>query len=196
MQEKQHPTGCEIIIAGLDGIKFLYRCHAQLGLEWVIHLSRKDMEISGVLIEGENISTDDAHVVLYNSIQSAICCLWIAIDEALDAVFGSKITMHHLSTTDDFRAVIYMFRCAFAHGISQPKWTVLKDKYRREICLPIQKNLQFKNITEFKFDFTKCSGQSVRNEDYGHLPGLIALSQMACEMIEAHTSTTMVSKKD
>lgn len=63
MPLEKHPTGKEIIEAGIDQIKFLYRFHAQHGLDRIIELSQFAIEINGVIIEGENISSHNALVV-------------------------------------------------------------------------------------------------------------------------------------
>lgn len=182
MQNVETPTDIGILEAGLDTIKFLYRLDVSFGTQGVIELYRNSVNIAGINISSQCISDEDAKILLYNSLQSFICAHLIGMDEALDAAFKkSRIE----KSEDDLRVVIYMLRCAYAHCISEPKWKIGNKKYRREIILAVPSHMQLLNKREFKFNFSVCDGQNVKNSDIGGLSGILMLTNMVIEKIKS-----------
>jgi hypothetical protein len=83
------------------------------------------------------------------------------------------------------KAVIFMFRCAFAHGISEPRWYVQDSAYRRRYQLIVPLECRRGGIKEFSFDFAALNGQNVKTETFKHFKGLLTFSQMASELLKS-----------
>ncbi len=178
----------ETIQIAFSLVELPYRLKENLGLNGLIKLferpaifqSSKHKQI--IKIPEKKLSQQEAENYYVNLLNGLLCPFWVAIDEAFDDAFGDKNPQGN-SLVDDFRAVIYMFRCAFSHKISQPIWDI-KSKYLRSYHLPISSELREGQIKDFIFDFTKLNGQPVKTEDYNYFPGLLVLFKMACSIIE------------
>ncbi len=66
------------------------------------------------------------------------------LDSALDSTFEPKPNHYTDSDIDTLRAIVYMFRCAFAHEPTKPRWKI-KKKYQRVFRI---------NEIHLKIDFT------------------------------------------
>lgn len=140
-----------------------------------------ELEYKGIVLDGNQLSIEEIENFLFNLLNANISAFWIAIDESFDKVFGNK-NPDSKSSTDDFRAIVYILRCAFAHEISKPTWNI-KPKYQKIYTLAIP--LEFTNglIEQFYFDFSVLNGERVKTQDFKHLPGLIALKKLACQIL-------------
>lgn len=98
-------------------------------------------------------------------------------------MFGRKNSKGN-TFIDGFRAVIYMFRCAFSHEISQPTLCVKNPDYRRQYRLPIPKEYEQADFKEFYFDFSALNGQRVKNEDFKYFRGLLIFSRMTSQLLQ------------
>ena len=167
-------------------VEFSYRIQT-LGISQMRALFYHEVEVKGVLIEGKEMDEEDVLRFFLNHLNSAICSFWIAIDEAFEKVFGKKNPKAN-SIIEDFRAVIYMFRCAFAHEISEPKWYVRDAAYRRRpYRLSVPPECRCGGVDEFFFDFTLLHGQNVKTKAFKHFRGLATFSKMACELLKQTT---------
>jgi len=90
---------------------------------------------------------------------------FIVLDEALDDVFGEKPKSYTDSDIDSLRAIIFMLRCAIAHGPMTPRWQA-KGIYNGVF--------RIKEI-DYKIDTTRLDGEIVKHGDYGALPGTFKL---------------------
>jgi hypothetical protein len=184
MHQEALDKGIESIGIAFSLIEFSYRIQT-LGADGMRRLFYDEVEVKGVLIEGKGMDEEDIRRFFLNHLNSAICSFWIAIDEAFDKVLGKKNPKND-SAIDDFRAVIYMFRCAFAHEISEPKWYVKDKTYRRHpYKLSVPPECSCGGVDEFCFDFTSLNGQNVKTEAFKHFRGLATFSQMACELLRS-----------
>ena len=166
-------------------IEFSYRIHLKQNI--ISGLFFNKLEVNGVLVEGKHMTADDVHDFILNHLNSAICSFWIAVDEAFDKVFGKKRPKID-SVIDDFRAVIYMFRCAFSHEISEPKWHVYDPSYRRRpYCLLVPIDCRDAGVEEFHFDFSSLNGKNVKTEAFKYFKGLFTLSKMAYKFLRNET---------
>lgn len=127
----------------------------------------------GVVIPEENFSQQVLEGRARNLLQSALGTLLITIDEAADEIWGSK----NSKAVDDLgkaRNILYMLRCAYAHGPVEPKW-VIKKVYQEQIQL----NLPGEIAINFRADL--LNGQPFVLDDIGGLEGLVALIQFIVE---------------
>jgi hypothetical protein len=93
----------------------------------------------------------------------------IAVDCAMDDVFGNKPINNLDEEVGAIRAIIYMLRCAFAHSIYDPVW-VVKKTYRRIFTI---------SKMNLNIDFARLDGERVNCGQLGswvNLYGLILLS--------------------
>lgn len=183
MNNKSFYRNVESIEIALSILKFTYRLEGYLGHKGIQQLFRPDIEVKGVMIEGKEITLQQAADFLHNHFHSALCSFWIAIDEAFDEVFGSK-KPEGVSLLDDFRTVIYMFRCAFSHKISQPLWMVIPQYQRRPYHLLVPFEHRVGGVEEFYFDFSILNRQLVQNKEYKYLNGLLTLYNIACQLLK------------
>ncbi|MBS0625883.1 MAG: hypothetical protein JSS32_07530 [Verrucomicrobia bacterium] len=125
---------------------------------------------------------------IWNQLNVNLCGFWITLDEALQDGFGDKCPNRD-SPLDDFRAIFFMFRCAFAHKISQPTWKVGKAAYRRRpYCFSVPQEYRNLGFDELYFDFAALDGQRVRNEQMKAFPGLFFFAQMTCKLLAERSS--------
>jgi hypothetical protein len=101
---------------------------------------------------------------------------FLAVDEALDEVFGKKPRTFSDNDIDSLRAIIYMLRCAIAHGIMIPRWQV-KGQYRRKFSI--------KEI-DYEFDATTLDGEILLSRNYGSLPGVVKLLDYAMLVVRRY----------
>ncbi len=185
MTKEVYSRAIESIEIAFSIVEFTYRLQGGLELEGVMRLFQNEIEVKGTVILTRSINLQEAHDFLYNHLHSGLSTFWIAVDEALNDVFGDK-NPEGTSFIDDFRAVIYMFRCAFAHKISQPIWKI-KPKYRRSYRLLIPLEHREGGIEEFYLDFLVLHGQRLKNEEYKGFNGILVLSKVARELIKAQS---------
>jgi hypothetical protein len=178
--------GLSSIEIAFNLIEFSYRIQT-LGIDGVRALFYDTIEVKEVLIEGKDMDEEDVRRFFLNHLNCAICSFWIAIDEAFNKILGKKNPKKD-SAIDDFRAVIYMFRCAFTHEISEPKWYVIDKSYlRRPYRLLVPLECRCGGIEEFYFDFTAINGQNVKTEAFKHFRGLATFSKMAYNLLREET---------
>ena len=100
-----------------------------------------------------------------NLVRTSQGTCFIAFDEALDDAFGEKPVQYEDNDKDSLRAIIYMFRCAFAHTPIIPTWSITKK--RRQV-------FRIREIS-FEMDFRDLDGKRL---DESHHAGLHALLQL------------------
>lgn len=187
------------INAAKYGVDFSFRCLDFMGPEGCKKLFRKNLKVfEDVVSQGQNITTKQANNVLHNNIMSSLCSLTLILDEALHDLFNKKRNDIGDEYKDDLHVVIYMLRCAFAHGPCKPCWKVVNKNYLRYIDLPVPCKLVQKFNDEFEkfhgkapeeqvknlvFDFPKLNGKEVATEHFGGLQGIICLSRMVQQLI-------------
>jgi hypothetical protein len=171
----------ESIEIAFSMVEFTFRLEGGLTLDGIVELFQNEIEVKGTLILRKEMSREEAGNFLYNYLHSSLCTFWIAVDEALYETFGSR-KPEGTSFIDDFRAVIYMFRCAFSHKISQPTWRI-DPRYRRQYHIIIPLEYREEGISEFHFDFSVLHDQRVKNEEYKSFRGVVVLSRVARGLI-------------
>ncbi len=67
------------------------------------------------------------------SVLIAFSATALVLDEAFQAA-GMKPNLDVVGNDGQLRALIYMVRCAYAHGIGTPRWEV-REKYRRTLSV-------------------------------------------------------------
>jgi hypothetical protein len=81
---------------------------------------------------------------------------------ALDLAYEVAGVQKDVSSDDNdvrIRTLVFMVRCAYAHGIADPKWEV-QGKYRRAISV-------YLGSEEIDIDLTALDGQSFSFDDLG-----------------------------
>jgi hypothetical protein len=113
-----------------------------------------DINIEGKIFKinsPENSSVDTKNIAInLQSITLGTC--FIALDEALQSIFGDKPKTYGETDSESLRAIIYMFRCSFAHTPATPKWKIQGQKYLRKFTV--------KEIG-FEIDFRKLDGKEL-----------------------------------
>jgi hypothetical protein len=182
MSETFLDENIESIEIALSIVQFVYKLKACLGSSGIQSLFKSEVEIKGILLESKNITLADADAFIFNHLHSVLCAFWIALAEALGRAFGNKNPGEN-SFIDDFRAVIYMFRCAYSHEISKPTWKVKTQYVKRSYHLLVPSECRVGDIEEFSFDFAALNGQRVKNEEFKLLNGILVLSKIACKLL-------------
>lgn len=94
----------------------------------------------------------------------------IVIDQALNELFGPKKPYDN-SNLGNARAILYMFRCGFAHEQHFPRWSV-KPKYKREFEVALLDG------QKMKFDARNLDGSGIKPEQFGGLEAYIGLTRL------------------
>jgi hypothetical protein len=163
-----------------DILEFSYRLQF-LDVKILQQLFAGNFQVKQVILSQKLRTSKEVNDFLFDHLHSAICSFWISIDEAFDKTFGSKQVENH-SFLNNFRVVIYMFRCAFSHEISEPKWLV-KQQYRKQYKLVIPKECSEGGIESFEYDFATLHGLNVETASFGGLAGLKTLSNIAHKLL-------------
>lgn len=101
---------------------------------------------------------------------------FIIIDEALDDIFGKKPEQYSDNDIDALRAIIYMLRCAIAHGPTAPTW-----KLNRKYC----RRFKIQEI-DYELPLDVLNGKIVKHSDYGGLKGSMSLINYSLEIVRRH----------
>ena len=115
--------------------------------------------------------SDDVHNLRVGML--GVCC--IALNTALDETFDKKPEKYTNSDIDALRAIIYMFRCAFAHNPILPVWDVSK-KHQRQFSI---------SELDLEMDFTTLNGQGVNGSQYGGWEGVFKLIDYCMKAVES-----------
>ena len=103
---------------------------------------------------------------------------FVVIDEALNRIFGDKPKSYSDTDIDALRAIIYMLRCAVAHGPTSPLWEV-RGKYRRKFVI---------REIGFELDATSLDGEILKHTDYGGLKGIACLINYSLDVARRYTN--------
>lgn len=183
INQKVFNDGIKSIEIAFSLIEFAYRVQI-LRSGGIQELFCTDLEVKNTVLKGKNLTAQEVEHFFLNLINGVLCPFWVAIDEAFDKALGKKNPTRD-SEIDDFRAIIYMFRCAFSHGISEPKWYVTNPAYRRRpYRLSIPPECRCGGVEEFYFDFNELNGQNLKTEAFKHCRGVTTLSRMACWLLK------------
>lgn len=123
-------------------------------------------------IEGYRFSSlwtqKDLPEVAENLYRAAFAACVITLDQAMEKAFGkaSEKNLNPLNDLDSARAIAYSLRCSFAHGITEPNWKLLRNKY--------QKVWQIKEV-EFIVDLASVYGKDLEMKHYGGWVGFMKL---------------------
>jgi len=150
-------------------------------IEEIQKLFTVELSVGNIIFPSKHLNEKEVHKLLYNNLHSSICAFLVSIDEALEKAFGSKRLMEG-SFLDNFRAIIYMFRCAFSHEISEPKWSI-NPKYRRRFKIEVPDECREVGIESFEFDFTNLNRENVPTSSFKGIAGLKTLSNIACKLL-------------
>lgn len=110
---------------------------------------------------------------------------FIVIDEALNGIFGKKPKKYSDNDIDSLRAIIYMLRCAIAHGPTAPSWKVKREYCRRFKIEEIDYELQLEGL----------DGKTVEHSDYGGLKGAMSLINYSLEIVRRHSNKAQIKPK-
>ena len=110
---------------------------------------------------------------------------FIVIDEALNGIFGNKPEQYSDNDIDSLRAIIYMLRCAIAHGPTAPSW-----KVNRKYC----RIFKIKEI-DYELRLDGLDGKTVKHTDYGGLKGAMSLINYSLEIVRRHSSKVQKKNK-
>ena len=102
---------------------------------------------------------------------------FITLNEALDRIFGEKPGCSENTAIDSLRAIIYMFRCAFAHTPTRPIWVINKEKYKKIFRI---------NEIDFEIDFRTLNGRELEASHYDGWYGLMRIMRYCLKIIAAH----------
>lgn len=86
----------------------------------------------------------------------------LALDKAYEVAGVQKFPTSE-KHADNLRTLVYMVRCAYAHGIAEPKWEV-RGEYKRRMNLNIgmsQININFEELAGKNFDFKDLGGHRI-----------------------------------
>ncbi len=162
-------------------IEFSYRIQ-QLKIEELQELFATELQVKAIVLPIKNLNPREIKALLFNNIHSSICSFWITIDEAFDKIFGKKQPENY-SFRSSFRTIIYMYRCAFSHEISEPKWYI-KDQYRKKYELVVPDECRETGIARFEYDFKTLHLQNVEIASFKGLAGLKILFNIACKLLK------------
>lgn len=101
---------------------------------------------------------------------------FIVIDEALDAIFGTKPQNYSDTDIDSLRAIIYMLRCAIAHNPCAPIWSA-KGAY--------DKNFKIEEIG-YELKAKQLDGKPVKHVHYDGLKGVMALIDYSLKVVKEY----------
>jgi len=130
----------------------------------------------------EFIPTWDARTLLAQPKNLNMCVLgncFLAVDEALEDVFGRKPSTFADTDLDSLRAIVYMLRCAIAHGTTAPRWNA-QGQFRRVFRI---------NEIGYEFDARNIHNKLIQHKDYGRLKGALSLIDYAEKLIDRHNKS-------
>jgi hypothetical protein len=64
-----------------------------------------DLQIKDTLLEGTNLTVQEATNFFFDHLNALFCAFWVAVDEAFDKALGKKNPKGN-TVIDDFRAII------------------------------------------------------------------------------------------
>lgn len=103
---------------------------------------------------------------------------FVVIDEALNGIFGNKPEKYLDNDIDALRAIIYMLRCAIAHGPTAPSW-----KATRKYC----RNFRIEEIG-YELKVKELNGKYVNHSHYGGLKGAVSLINYSLEIAKRYSN--------
>jgi hypothetical protein len=115
--------------------------------------------------------------ILANTKNLNLCVLgncFLAVDEALDEVFGKKPQIFAETDLDSLRAIVYMLRCAIAHGTTAPRWNA-QGQFKRVIRI---------NEIGYELDARNIHDELIEHKDFGRLDGALSLIDYACKLFD------------
>lgn len=121
----------------------------------------------GLTLEKEVYSQETLEGRAFNLFLSALGTLLITVCEACDEIWG-KLNKKIEGNLEKARMILYMLRCAFAHGPFEPKWCIKKDYQLRVEVL-------FSNGNKMVFDGFHLNGKNLKFDDIGGLENLITI---------------------
>ena len=101
----------------------------------------------------------------------------LVLDDAFQAA-GMKPDSEAVGNDKQLRTLIYMARCAYAHGIADPRWEV-RGKY----CHTLSVNL---GSTTISLDLTSLHGQSFVVDQLGGYANWYRIRDAAVRLLSAH----------
>lgn len=123
-----------------------------------------DGDITYLEEKGDNMVFPDNSFGSYDEIVSCsrinVSLAFAATAIALDSAFKVAGFKHTPDLAGDVRAMVYMVRCVFAHGITDPKWEV-RGGHRKKVHLDL-------NGVSLEVDFAQLNGSVF---DYKHVGG-------------------------
>jgi hypothetical protein len=125
---------------------------------------------------------DDKDIVA-NTKNLSLCVLgncFLVVDEALDEVFGKKPQKYADTDLDSLRIIIYMLRCAIAHGATAPRWKA-QEQFKRIIRI---------NDISYQLDARHIDGKLLEHKDFGRLDGALRLIDYSCSVIDRENEKT------
>lgn len=131
----------------------------------------------GLVIAPEVYTKDKLVDQSFNIFLLAVGSTSIILDEALDQAFGSKDPAD-TSNRGSLRAIVYMIRCAFAHGPFTPRWDI-RGRYLKRFSVETDDNFV---VT---LDCPKLNGDGVKPEHFGGFESYIKLYQYAAREVSA-----------
>jgi hypothetical protein len=113
---------------------------------------------------GERIySPEKLRTYAQNLVLSTEATLSIVMDDALQSLGGRD--PFDTSDLGSARNIVYMIRCAFAHGAFKPRWQ----------CSPKYQRIYAVRAASVQFDGKLCNGKELKPDDYGGLEGHMRL---------------------
>ncbi len=184
MKLKNALEDVEIAFRQLEfAIKLLSFC--ELG-----HISPSDFDIDHhVMLKDESLNfprgnfNDLDSIIRAASINvlQAFSASVLVLDQAFDAA-GLKPDPEAAGNDDQLRVLVYMVRCAQAHGIAEPRWDV-RGKYLRTLTVSI-------GGRTISLDLPKWHGKVFTVDQIGDYPNWYRIRDAACAKLStfAHSS--------
>ena len=135
-------------------------------------------------------STDQLKAYTRNMILMTLGTTAIAMNKALEVVYGKEFDPADTSPAGSARVLIYQIRCAFAHDPLIPVWTPNMNRYDHRYRVTVQvKRPSGESITnrEIEFHPPSLKNKHLSSDDIGGLGGYMGLLHYYLAQVEGHT---------
>lgn len=161
-----------LISHGGGAMKFLETAFGQLAFAWKLYnygldgkINREDLDIpltfkedGMMLVLPDRVldSDDDLRIALANNLGIAFGAAAITLNRSREEA-GLTLPNPIATDTDQFVALTYQIRNAFAHDISEPRWNITQARYRRAYAFD-GVNVDLTDKHERFFDYEDIGG--------------------------------------
>ena len=136
-------------------------------------------------------SADQLNTHTRNMILMTLGTTAIAMNKALEVVYGKEFDPADTSPAGSARVLIYQIRCAFAHDPLIPIWTpnVKRYDHRYRVTVQIKRPSGGPNTNrEIEFHPPSLKNKHLSSDDIGGLDGYMGLLHYYLAQVEGHTN--------